>query len=146
MTSSYLFRLGAGVALSLLCNNVASDHQIDGIKAYENKQYTQAFSILNGHADHTNPMAMYYLSALYLSGKGGEQNEELAFEYCKRAAEQGVTEAQFQLGMMYLNAVGLTQEDDDRALEWLWRAAVSGHQQAKEMFDFVINNDFTHGC
>jgi TPR repeat protein len=70
----------------------------------------------------------------------------MAFEYCKRAAEEGIVDAQFQLGMMYLNAVGAMQEDDDKALEWLWRAADGGRQQAREMFDFVINNDFTYGC
>jgi TPR repeat protein len=70
----------------------------------------------------------------------------MAFEYFKRAAEEGIVDAQFQLGMMYLNAVGMTQEDDDRALEWFWRAADAGHQEAKEMFDFVINSDFTFGC
>jgi TPR repeat protein len=143
---NYIYRLSAGVALSILSNSVASEHLIDGIRAYERKQYEQAFTIFTSHADITNPMAMYYLSALYLSGKGVEQNETKAFEYCKSAAEEGVVDAQFQLGMMYLNAVGMMQEDDDRALEWFWRAADGGHQQAKEMFDFVINSDFTFGC
>jgi TPR repeat protein len=119
---------------------------IEGIRAYQENLYEEAFTIFTSHADITNPMAMYYLSALYLSGKGVEQNEDLAFEYCKRAAEEGVVEAQFQLGMMYLNAVGIIQEDEDRALEWLWQAADSGNQEAREMFDFVINSDFTLGC
>jgi TPR repeat protein len=138
--------VGTGIALSILSDSASSNHFIDGVRAYEKKQYEQAFSIFTSHADTTNPMAMYYLSVLYLSGNGVEQNEEMAFEYCKRAAEEGVVEAQFQLGMMYLNAVGMTHEDEDRALEWLWRAADSGHQQAREMFDFVINSDFTYGC
>jgi TPR repeat protein len=146
MAPNYLCRLGAGIALSILSDSVASEQVIDGIRAYEKKQYKQAFSIFSSHADITNPMAMYYLSALYLSGKGVEQNEEMAFEYCKRAAEEGIVDAQFQLGMMYLNAVGIVHEDNDRALEWLWKAADSGHRQAREMFDFVINNDFTYGC
>ncbi|MGD8913008.1 MAG: tetratricopeptide repeat protein [Candidatus Thiodiazotropha sp.] len=146
MASDYWCRLGAGIALSILSDNVASEHVVDGIRAYEKKQYKQAFSIFASHADIANPMAMYYLSALYLSGMGVEQNEEMAFEYCKRAAEEGIIDAQFQLGMMYLNAVGMMQEDNDKALEWLWRAADSGHQQAREMFDFVINSDFTYGC
>jgi TPR repeat protein len=134
------------VALSILSDSLVSEHLAEGIKAYEEKNYKQAFSIFTSHADITNPMAMYYLSALYLSGKGVEQNEEMAFKYCKRAAQEGVVEAQFQLGMMYLSAVGITQEDEDRALEWLWRAADGGNQEAREMFDFVINSDFTFGC
>jgi TPR repeat protein len=146
MAPNSLYKLGAGVALSILSDTVASEHLIEGVRAYEKKQYEQAFVIFTSHADITNPMAMYYLSALYLSGKGVEKNEVMAFEYCKRAAEEGIVDAQFQLGMMYLNAVGMTHEDDDRALEWFWRAADGGHREAKEMFDFVINRDFTFGC
>jgi TPR repeat protein len=146
MGPSHLYRVGTGVALSILGHSAVSEHLIEGVEAYQQKRYEQAFNIFTSHADITNPMAMYYLSTLYLAGKGVEVNEEMAFEYCKRAAEEGIVEAQFQLGMMYLNAVGLSQEDEDKALEWLWQAADNGNREAREMFDFVINNDFTFGC
>jgi hypothetical protein len=71
MATEYLFKMGTVVAFSILSHNVESEHLIDGIRAYEESQYTQAFTIFTSHADITNPMAMYYLSALYLSGKGG---------------------------------------------------------------------------
>jgi TPR repeat protein len=138
--------LTRGVALSLIAQSTSAEHIADGIEAYESNQYEQAFSIFSSHNNLTNPKALYYLSALYLSGKGVEQDEFVAFHYCKQAAEEGLVEAQFELGMMYLNGVGVMSEDEDMALEWLWKAADNGHQQAKEMFDFVLNNDLSLGC
>jgi TPR repeat protein len=139
-------RLSTGIALTLLTNNLVSGGLTDGINAYDAGRFEQAFDIFSRHASTANPIAMYYLCSLHLSGKGAEQNEYLAFHYCQRAAENEIIEAQFQLGLMYLNAVGITQEDNDKALEWFWKAADSGHPQAKEMFDFIINGDFTFGC
>ena len=144
-----LWKLTAGAALSLAAQSAFASHPshlVEGIQAYENGQFKQAYTVFASHADTTNPKALYYLSALYLSGKGVEQDEFKAFEYCKRAAEEGLVEAQFQLGVMYLEGVGMMYEDEILALEWLWRAADNGHEHAREMFDFVLNRDFTIGC
>ena len=142
-----LWQLTAGVALSLAAQTAASSHLAEGIKAYENGEFRQAYTVFTNHADTTNPKALYYLSALYLSGKGVDQDEFMAFEYCKKAAEEGLVEAQFQLGVMYLDGVGtMNGENEVMALEWLWKAADNGHKHAKEMFDFVLNRDFTIGC
>jgi len=144
-----LWRLSAGVAMSLASQSALPSHPshlVDGIQAYENGQFMQAYTVFSSHADATNPKALYYLSALYLSGKGVEQDEFKAFEYCKKAAEEGLAEAQFQLGVMYLDGIGIMNEDEVLALEWLWKAADNGHEHAKEMFDFVLNRDFPIGC
>ena len=142
-----LWQLTAGAALSMVAQAAFGSHIAEGIAAYENGEFKQAYTVFTSHADTTNPKALYYLSALYLSGKGVDQDEFMAFEYCKKAAEEGLVEAQFQLGVMYLDGVGtMNGENEIMALEWLWKAADSGHQHAKELFDFVLNRDFTIGC
>jgi TPR repeat protein len=146
MLSKALGTLTSGIALSLMTQTASSDEIIKGINAYAAKQYEQAFSIFSNHANIANPVAMYYLSTLYLSGNGVKQDEYLAFQYCEQAAKEGLVEAQFELGMMYLNGIGVMNEDEDMALEWLWKAADSGHQPAKEMFDFILNRDLSLGC
>lgn len=146
MASRRLHRLGAGIALSLMSQTSSGMHIPEGIKAYETENFETAYTIFSSHADRTNPRALYYLSLLYLSGKGVEQNEFKAFKFCRMAAEEGMPEAQFQLGVMYLDGVGVMEEDEIKALEWLWKAADSGHQHANELFDFILNRDFPIGC
>jgi TPR repeat protein len=148
-SSKSLWKLTAGAVLSLAAQSAFSSdpsHLAEGIRAYEKGHFKQAYTVFASHADTASPKALYYLSALYLSGKGVEEDEFKAFEYCKRAAEEGLAEAQFQLGVMYLEGLGMMNEDEIMALEWLWRAADNGHEHAREMFDFVLNRDFTIGC
>jgi TPR repeat protein len=121
-------------------------HLPEGIRAYEAENFNTAYTIFSSHADRSNPRALYYLSLLYLSGKGVERDEFKAFKYCKMAAEEGMAEAQFQLGVMYLDGVGIMDDDEIKALEWLWKAADNGHQHANELFDFILNRDFPIGC
>jgi len=73
------------------------------------------------------------------------QDEYSAFEWCKFAAEEGMLEAQFQLGLMYMEGEGVT-EDESEAMRWLWMAADRGYPQATEMLEYVLSNDFTYGC
>lgn len=40
--------------------------------------------------------------------------------------------AQFELGCMYLNGLGLAR-DEAKAREWLGRAAKQGHQEARRL-------------
>lgn len=68
---------------------------------------------------------------------GVERDEDEAFHWCKKSAGECVLDAQFQLGVMYLHGEGV-EEDDVLALEWLW--------QAREVLQFVLQNDFTTGC
>jgi len=49
------------------------------------------------------------------------------------AAERGDAEAQYELGLMYANGRGVP-EDFMKALEWVRKAAVQGHAEAKDWF------------
>jgi TPR repeat protein len=54
-------------------------------------------------------------------------------------------EAQYQLGMMYLQGEGVTASDEE-AMKWLWYAADWSYLQAGEILEYVLNNDFSYGC
>lgn len=116
-----------------------------GIAANQQKKFPRAIEIFQQHAEKNDPTAQYYLSMLYGLGLGVERDEDEAFLWCKRAADAGVLDAQYHLGVMYLQGEGVS-EDDALALDWLWKAADRDHQQAKEVLQFALENDFTTGC
>ena len=59
-----------------------------------------------------------------------KQNYTEAFKYCKKSAEQGHEEAQFNLGVMYDNGKGVKQ-DYFKAFEWYQKAADQGQSDAQ---------------
>ncbi len=138
---------GMGLLLALGNNLPAtsSQHLTNGIRAYELGDYATAHNVFELNARRGDATASYYLSILYRTGLGVQQDEYTAFRWCKLAAEEGMVEAQYQLGIMYLEGEGVTS-DEDQALKWLWAAADRGYQQATEVIEYVLYNDFTVGC
>ena len=48
----------------------------------------------------------------------------------RAAAERGDPAAQFQMGLFYMNGIGVDR-DEDKAVEWLEKAAAQNHAQAQ---------------
>ena len=57
-----------------------------------------------------------------------------AAQWYRKAALKGQIEAQFKLGIMYLNGRGI-EEDSIAAVYWLKKAAAQGHEDAKSWID-----------
>ncbi|MBH0066419.1 tetratricopeptide repeat protein, partial [Psychrobacter sp. SZ93C1] len=57
------------------------------------------------------------LAGMYSNGEIVSQNQEKAFEWVGKAANQGYVKAQFNIGVMYEYAEG-TQQDYAKAIEW----------------------------
>ena len=77
------------------------------------------------------PEAQHDLAALYTAGQAGvKQNYERAGFWFKRAAEQGIANAAYNLGVLQQQGLGQTQ-DLQRALDWYRRAAQLGHPEAQ---------------
>ncbi len=57
------------------------------------------------------------------------QTDKNLIEFQKKRAEAGSDNAQYELGLRYLNGNGVPQ-DDKLAREWLGKSAKSGHQLA----------------
>ena len=50
--------------------------------------------------------------------------------WTRKAADGGLAAAQCQMGLFYMNGLGVEQ-DDDKAVEWLNKAAAQNHAQAQ---------------
>ena len=57
-------------------------------------------------------------------------DEAKAVEWYRKAAEQGLAEAQYNLGVMYLNGTGVAK-DEAKAVEWYRKAAEQGLAMAQ---------------
>jgi TPR repeat protein len=67
------------------------------------QDFAKAHQYFSQSAARQNPLGLYGLGYLYLSGSGVEQNHELALKYFQQAAEQGDRDAHFYLGAMYMH-------------------------------------------
>ncbi|QPB43699.1 sel1 repeat family protein [Rodentibacter haemolyticus] len=59
-----------------------------------------------------------------------KQDYANTFRWAKKLAEQGVAQAQFNLGLMYANGQGVKQ-DDTQAVYWYQKAAEQGVADAQ---------------
>jgi len=71
------------------------------------------------------------LAGLYEQGKGVKTNLDIAMTWYRKAAVQGLADAQFNLGRML--AYGEFETNRAEAVYWLQHAVNSGHQEAATM-------------
>ena len=103
-----------------------SNEQTDlGLVAYEQGDYATAFTEWKKLADEGNLQAYQNIAMLYANGEGVEQNDQLAQEWCEKAATAGHPIAQYYLGYMLL------QSDPQTALKWWEQAAENGVADAQ---------------
>ena len=72
------------------------------------------------------------LADLYFFGKGMAKDEEQAVYWYSKAAEQGIVDAQYNLGVCYYNGEGVAK-DKDKAKYWLEKSASQGYEPAKDV-------------
>ena len=78
-----------------------------------------------------SPGAQFLLGSLYDTGQQGVPEDDTeAVRWYRLAAEQGLAEAQVNLGVMYDNGEGVP-EDDTEAARWYRLAAEQGHAKAQ---------------
>lgn len=84
------------------------------------------------------PEADMAISKWFLCGYEGEfaKNEELAYEYARRAAQAGLATAEFAMG--YFNEIGMhVQVNLEKALEWYDKAAKNGNKDATARIESI---------
>ena len=74
---------------------------------------------------------------MYAKGTGVAQSYEKAVEWYRKAAEQGLARAQYNLGCMYENGTGVAQSYE-KAVEWYQKAADQGFEDAMVAFNRLI--------
>lgn len=64
-----------------------------------------------------------------MNGQGVEQDEVEALKWIRKAAEQGISEAQYVLGACYQNGI-VADKNITEAVKWYRKAAAQGHKKA----------------
>ena len=75
---------------------------------------------------------------MYELGNGVPENDAEAVKWYRKAADQGLADAQSNLGVMYFNGDGVP-ENHVRAYVWLSMAKTQGHESAKKAVETVKN-------
>lgn len=78
-----------------------------GYQAYKSQDYLTAYQHWRITADDEDPISQCNIALLYFFGNGVEKNLKMAFDYCKKSAEQGLPRAQNNLAHMYANGQGV---------------------------------------
>lgn len=113
--------------------SIAEDANFDrGLIAYQNQDYSKAFSLWKRSARSNNPAAMYNIALLYEQGKGVTQDDSKSQKWYQRAAENGYILAYYQLGKSYSQ---LGEHRD--AYEWFVKAAETGDVRAQHELSVI---------
>ncbi len=80
--------------------------------------------------------ACMLLAEIYTEGRFGLTDPESALNHYEKAADLGLKEAECHLGMMYWKGETV-QKDDDKALEWIKKAAAHGDAECNRFLSHV---------
>jgi hypothetical protein len=95
-----------------------------GQQAYLVGDYAVALENFLPLARRGNAAAQYYLGRMHHEGRGLPEDNRRAFEWARKAAEQGDAEA--LLGVLYAQGQGVPKDDAEAAL-WFHNAAHRGN-------------------
>ncbi|MBY5841095.1 sel1 repeat family protein [Rhizobium leguminosarum] len=106
------------------------------------KEDMLAFQYYLQAADKNWKPAIVALGKAYAYGKGIERDGRKGIELVGSVANEGNTEAQFTLGNMFLNGVGLGP-NKKMARYWYKRAAEGGHIEAENVYKKLAEEDIS---
>jgi TPR repeat protein len=73
---------------------------------------------------------------MYANGEGVNKDKVKTFQWYRKAAEQGYTNAQFNLGWMYEKGDGVSQAKE-QAIYWYKKAAEQGDTDAQNRLTYL---------
>ncbi|MBW5289902.1 MAG: hypothetical protein Rpha_1977 [Candidatus Ruthia sp. Apha_13_S6] len=94
---------------------------------------------LLANVEQGNPIVQYNLSALYYKGEVVRKDNRAAFILMRQSANQGITQSQNTLAIMYMNGIGI-QTDYNKAYYWASITTRKGSQQGKRILLYLIAN------
>ena len=86
------------------------------------------------------PLALYFIAGLHELGLGGTKKPELAHSMRLRAAEQGLSWAQYEVGIHFHAEYGSFKDDDDleQAKYWISLAAEAKNEELNEQAQYQL--------
>lgn len=101
-----------------------------GVKAYEAKQFTDAYTLFSDSAQKDDPNAMVNLGVMAMQGKGCDRDIEAAKAWFAQAAEKGNMHGMMSLAQIYEKGLDGTPNEAE-ALRYYRDAADIGHIDAQ---------------
>ena len=77
---------------------------------------------------------------MYTNGDGVEPDISEALKWCRKSAEQGVANAQHNLGVFYYNGE-VVNRDLKEAVKWFRKAADQGHETAQMLLKSTLKKN-----
>ena len=116
-----------GLMLSAAAFTAQADSYEDGLMAYASRNFAKAGQQFEAAAEQGNPGAEHMLMRLFSEGKlqAADLNHE-TLKWTRKAAEKGVTQAQFELAEIYAKKQGNVKS----AIQWYRLAADQIHPDA----------------
>lgn len=97
------------------------------------KDETKAFYMFKELAEKENSMAQHNMGCFYEKGLCNQpQNYRMALEWFKKAADQGLKDSQFQVGLYYYYGKGVNP-DETMAIDYLTKAAKQEFLKAQRL-------------
>jgi TPR repeat protein len=119
------------VILLLLCTyGCTSDSSYDkGLKAYAERNYTEALKYFSLSAKKNNLKSYEMLGYMHFKGEGVKQNYTEAFYWYRKAAEKGSADGCYSCGYFLADGLGVKQ-NTAKALDYLEQALNKGDKRA----------------
>jgi hypothetical protein len=103
--------------------------------------YPKAYSIIQDCASQGDVASLMLSGLMRLNGLGIEKDENIAFDYFMKAAEQSYPMAEFNIGRFYMIGTGC-DIDFDKAQHWLTLASDHGNDQAAYSIGYMYLKGF----
>lgn len=101
-----------------------------GKALYDKQQYKEAVPKLRAAAEKGHKKAQYRLGKCYDKGYGVEEDNQLAFQWYKKASDQGYHKGQYELGRCYRKGKGVPK-DNKKAFELFTLSAKQDNGEAQ---------------
>lgn len=132
----FFFILSAFLTLT----NLASAHITlqDGLNAYYNKNYKQAYDIFYQLSQQGNSQAQYILGSMYLDGLGVKQDYKQAYKFFNESALQNNSFGEYGLGYLYKHGLGV-KKDLSKTVYWWKKSAQLNNKDALYGLGFLYS-------
>ena len=120
------------LSLSFIGSNLAESS--DSWDAYKKGNYKAALNEWLPLAENGSAEAQFNIAGMYAKGYGVMMDDNISFDWYKKAAEQGHPKAQYNLGLMYLIGNGATKSRSE-AKHWLRLAYDNGIKEVEAIWN-----------
>jgi TPR repeat protein len=129
------FILGVFFTNTVACANPSLQ---EGLNAYNNKNYKEAYNIFSILSQEGNSQAQYILGSMYLDGIGVKKDYKKAYELFMQSAKQNNSFGEYALGYLYKHGLGV-KKDLSKTLYWWEKSAKENNRDALYGLGFLYS-------